>query len=110
MARDSSVEDVKNITEKGRMLLQKSTEIKSHLAVLQKQAKQQIYEKIQSGVLSRHAQREICENKIFDEYDPSDIANCINYGGTVWYVLDRIKKRKMIGCLVSSVPAHTTYE
>ena len=83
MARDYSIEDVKNITEKGRMLLQKSTEIKNHIAVLQKQTKQQIYEKIQSGVLSRHAQREICENSTYDEYDPciaeliSNIGCCV---------------------------------
>ena len=95
MARDYSVEDVKNITEKGRMLLQKSTEIKSNLAVLQKQAKQQIYEKIQSGVLSRHAQREICENKIFDEYDPY-IAEMISNIGCCVEVHDLLSEIQVI--------------
>lgn len=95
MARDYSVEDVKYITEKGRMLLQMSTEIKNHLAVLQKQAKQQIYEKIQSGALSRNARREICENNAFDEYDP-DIAEMISNIGCCVEVHDLLSEIQII--------------
>jgi len=95
MARDYSIEDVKNITEKGRMLLQKSTEIKNHIAVLQKQTKQQIYEKIQSGVLSRHAQREICENSTYDEYDPC-IAELISNIGCCVEVHDLLSEIQVI--------------